>query len=57
VGAIVVQWKKDAWLGQKEKNMPQANWIRNDGSDTMQANMAATLRGSRCPGAKPAHLL
>jgi hypothetical protein len=47
VGAIVVQWKKDARLGQKKKNMPQANWIRNAVSDAMQANKAATLRGSR----------
>jgi hypothetical protein len=47
VGVIVVQWKKDAQLGQKEKKMPQANWIRNDGSDAMQGNTAATLRGSR----------
>ena len=47
MGAIVAQWKKDPQLGQKEKNMPQANWIKNDVSDSMQANKAATLRGSR----------
>ena len=30
--------------------MPQANWIKNDVSDSMQANKAATLRGSRLAG-------
>jgi hypothetical protein len=51
VGAIVVQsLKKDARLGQKEKNMPQANWIKNDVSDTMQANKATTLRRSLLAG-------
>jgi len=50
MGTIVVRWNKDARLGQKEKNTPQANWIRNDVSDAMLANKPATLKGSLLVG-------
>jgi len=50
MGAIVVQRKKNAQLRQKEKNTPQANWIRNDVSDAMLANKPATLKGSLLVG-------
>jgi hypothetical protein len=45
VGAIVVQWKKDLPLGQKEKNAPRANWIRNDVSEVMHANTPVKWQG------------
>ncbi len=45
MGAIVVRGNKDARLGQGEKNTTQTNWLKNDVSDAMRANKAATWRG------------
>jgi hypothetical protein len=55
MGAIVVQWNKDAPPGQEEKNTPQANRLRNNVSDAIQANKAATWRGLLLAEAEPAH--
>ena len=45
MGAIVVRGNKDARLGQKEKNMPQANWLRSAVSEATHANKATKWRG------------